>query len=79
MTELESQTYSTSWHPEIEHASIPQEMRKSLTKMFVSGILLAVRAGDFDGSDEWNRLLPDYEFEGVEKFLGKVWEGKEGE
>jgi hypothetical protein len=47
-----------------------------MAKTFVSGILLAVKAGAFDGSDEWNQLLPDYEFESAEKFLGKVWEGK---
>jgi len=27
-------------------------------------------------SDEWNRLLPDYNFTTVEQFIRQHWEGK---
>ena len=42
----------------------------------VGGISLAIGAGAFDVGDEWNRLLPDYEFTDAKVFLKKAWDGK---
>ena len=42
----------------------------------LAGVLLSSAKGCWDVSDEWNQLMPDYEFTEIEDFLGKVWEGK---
>lgn len=44
--------------------------------MLVSGVLLANSKGSMKVPDDWNRLLPDYEFTGVEEFLVDAWKGK---
>jgi hypothetical protein len=44
--------------------------------MALIGMQLAFGEGAFDTGDEWNRLLPDYEFTDVESFLRKAWDGK---
>jgi len=42
----------------------------------VGGISLAIGAGCFDVGDEWNRLLPDFEFTDAKDFLRKAWGDK---
>jgi hypothetical protein len=45
--------------------------------MVLIGFLLSGIHSAWAVSDEWNRLLPDYKFEGAEEFLEKHWKGKE--
>ncbi|KAF6798211.1 NmrA-like family protein [Colletotrichum sojae] len=71
--ELKTGTAKPSWKPIVSHPSIPPEMRESAALSLVSGVLLAYSAGVFQVSDEWNRLLPDFEFTQPEEFLGKAW------
>lgn len=47
-----------------------------MAKGFLSGMLLGISAGVLKVSNEWNRLLPDYEFTRAEEFLTEVWESK---
>lgn len=42
----------------------------------VGSILLGVAAGEFVCSDEWNKLLPDFEFTQAEEYLTKAWMNK---
>jgi hypothetical protein len=44
--------------------------------MGLTGILIGTAKGVYDVSDEWNQLLPDYQFVQVEDFMKKVWAGK---
>jgi hypothetical protein len=75
--DLESGAWSASWLPRISHPAIPPELvSDTLSKTVVSGILLGISAGCFKVSDEWNRLLPDYEFTTAEDFLTEAWTGK---
>lgn len=46
------------------------------SKVIVAGLLLAISAGAYNCSDEWNRLLPDYKFTQPEEFLSEAWRGK---
>lgn len=62
-----------SWFPEVTHPAIPVDQRDALATTLLSGVLLAQSAGDFKVSEEWNKLLPDYEFEKVEDFLHDTW------
>jgi hypothetical protein len=75
-SDFEAGTWETSWIPRVDHPSIPPEQVDFFSKLGVAGISLAISAGAFAVSDEWNRLLPDYEFTALEPFLRGVWEGK---
>jgi hypothetical protein len=69
-------TWTSTWVPKIDHPSIPPDYVETASKTGVAGILLAVKEKAFESGDEWNRLLPDYEFTGAEAFLRKAWAGK---
>jgi hypothetical protein len=75
-SDFETGTWETSWIPRVDHPSIPPEQVDVFSKLGVAGITLAISASAFAVSDEWNRLLPDYEFTALEPFLRGVWEGK---
>jgi hypothetical protein len=46
------------------------------SRVVIAGILLAIGENAFETGDEWNRLLPDYEFTDAEVFLKQAWYGK---
>jgi hypothetical protein len=74
--DLESGAWTSSWVPKLDHPSIPAEQVTMFSRIIVAGILLALSAKCYSCSDEWNRLLPDYEFAQPEEFLSEVWRGK---
>jgi hypothetical protein len=65
-----------SWLPTVDHPGIPREQAKALAPMLVSGMLLGISAGALEVTDEWNRLLPDYQFTQAADFLAEAWRGK---
>lgn len=74
--DLEAGAWETSWTPTVDHPSIPPEQAVVASKYMTSRILLAVNAGSYAVPDQWNNLLPDFEFTPVEKFLTDAWKGK---
>jgi hypothetical protein len=74
--DLKNGTWDASWLPKVEHPSIPPEFVDAFSKKMVGGISLAIGAGCFDVGDEWNRLLPDFEFTDAKDFLRKAWGDK---
>lgn len=44
--------------------------------MMCSSLLLAIHDGALSVSDEWNRLLPEYQFIPIEEFLAEAWQDK---
>lgn len=66
----------SSWIPRYEHPNQTAEQVEFFAKMIATGCLLAGIRKSWVVSDEWNRLLPDYEFTGVEEFLLEHWGGK---
>ena len=66
----------STWLPKVDHPAIPVEQRNALAAGFLSGVLLGMSAGAFSVSDEWNRLLPDYEITRAENFLADAWREK---
>lgn len=74
--ELESGAWETSWIPRLDHPSIPPEQVDMFSKIIVAGLLLAISDKAYICSDEWNRLLPDYEFTQPEEYLFEAWRGK---
>ncbi|KAK3353886.1 NmrA-like family protein [Lasiosphaeria hispida] len=66
----------SSWVPLLEHPAIPKEQAEFFSRIFVTSALQGSLENAWEVSDEWNRLLPDFEFTSVEKFLTEVWAGK---
>jgi hypothetical protein len=66
----------SSWLPKADHPSIRPEEGEALAASFTAGMLLGISAGALSVSDEWNQLLPDYEFTKAEEFLAAAWRGK---
>ncbi|PWY88208.1 NAD(P)-binding protein [Aspergillus heteromorphus CBS 117.55] len=75
-SDLKAGKITTSWAPRFEHPSIPPEQVEVFSAIILAGVLSAISAGDYESSDEWNRLLPDYEFTQPEEFLAEAWRGK---
>ena len=65
-----------SWLPRADHPSFTPEESEALAASFTTGMLLGISVGGLNVSDEWNRLLPDYEFTTAEEFLVAAWRGR---
>ncbi len=65
-----------SWLPTVDHPGIPREQAVALAPMLVAGMLLSISTGSLKVTDEWNRLLPDYQFTQAEDFLAEAWRDK---
>ena len=64
----------SSWLPEpLAHPSIPVKQRAEISKHVLLATLERQTFQAWAVSDEWNKLLPDYKFTGIEEFLAKVW------
>ena len=74
--DLKAGVAGPSWLPKADHPSFTPEEGEALAASFTAGMLLGISAGGLNVSDEWNRLLPDYEFTTAEEFLAKAWRGK---
>ena len=65
-----------SWLPRADHPSFTPEESEALAASFTTGMLLGISVGGLNVSDEWNQLLPNYEFTTAEEFLAEAWRGK---
>ncbi|OWY48027.1 NmrA-like family protein [Alternaria alternata] len=74
--DLNNGTWKTSWVPKVEHPAVQPEFVEAFSKKIVGSFSLAIGAGCFDVGDEWNRLLPDYQFTDAKDFLRKAWRDK---
>ncbi|KAF9871389.1 NmrA-like family protein [Colletotrichum karsti] len=72
-SDLLAGTVNASWMPKITHQSMSPEAAEALAPVLLSGILLGFENGNFSTTDEWNKLLPEYEFTQPEEFLSKAW------
>ena len=54
------------------HAASPEQVQAFLG-VALKSILIGMHRGAYDVTDEWNRLLPEYQFTRVEDFVKKVW------
>ncbi|KAJ4223335.1 hypothetical protein NW759_005968 [Fusarium solani] len=74
--DLKAGVVMSDWKLKIEHPAIGAEQAEAWGEMVSRCMLLALQAGEVDCSDEWNQLLPGYEFTQAEDFLVKWWDGK---
>ncbi|KAG4416053.1 hypothetical protein IFR04_010816 [Cadophora malorum] len=66
----------SDWIPMMNVKGLAQEQIEFFSKMVLTGFLLCGLHESWMVSDEWNRLLKDYEFESLEHFLERTWGGR---
>ncbi|KAG4267459.1 hypothetical protein FPRO04_12841 [Fusarium proliferatum] len=71
--DLETRNVTTSWYPVIEHQAVPDEMREQMSKGILLEYMASIKRGVWTVSDEWNKLLTDFEFTSAETYLKDVW------
>jgi hypothetical protein len=71
--DLKAGVAKCSWLPIADHPGIPRDQAEALAPMFVAGVLLGISAGVLNVTDEWNQLLPDYQFTQAAEFLSEFW------
>ncbi|KAF2799375.1 NAD(P)-binding protein [Melanomma pulvis-pyrius CBS 109.77] len=78
LDDLENGELKTSWILGKRHKAFAGDDDEAarMLKTVLIGMLLSSTKGAWDVSDEFNRLLPDYNFTQAEDFLTQVWEGK---
>lgn len=76
LEDLQRGELKLDWGLERTHEAVGEGEAEEFKKGVMVGILLGCYLGAWDVSGEVNELFPEYEFEGIEKFLKRVWEGK---
>lgn len=79
LEDLQAGKLTASWTLGARHSSFTDDQADQVAKMkrtVLIGTLLGSAKGAWDVSDEFNRLLPDYQFTQTEDFLTAVWEGR---
>jgi hypothetical protein len=82
--DIERGEMKTSWLPSFSNpnsldfapTAAGEIPREAISKHILSGSLLAISRGAWDVSNEWNQLLPEMKFTGIEEFLRPHWIGK---
>lgn len=74
--DLKGGLMKTTWLPVVDHPAIPPEQAKAFAEMFLAGFSLGMSAGALNTSDEWNKLLPDFQFTQPRPFLTDMWKDK---
>ncbi|KAF1969696.1 NAD(P)-binding protein [Bimuria novae-zelandiae CBS 107.79] len=71
--------WKASWVPVIDHPAMKalgKEALDAMSKHITGRVLLAMEAGGYVVNDNWNRLIPEYQFTKLEPFLTEAWRGK---
>ncbi|OAQ70229.1 hypothetical protein VFPPC_02732 [Pochonia chlamydosporia 170] len=76
MEDLAAGELKTENYPRLDLPSIPEDQVEAFSKTATIGVLISISNGVWNVSDEWNRLLPDYEFTQIEDFIRTAWGGE---
>lgn len=68
--------FKSSWIPIYKHPDQSPEQTKFMSMIIATGTILSGIKKSWVVSDEWNNLLPDYEFTDIDEFLCRHWGGK---
>lgn len=71
--DLRAGVVKAPWLLKLDHPAIPEEAHEVVDPRIVSGVLQGLAAGEWESSDAWNRLLPEFEFTPPEEFLAAAW------
>ena len=74
--DLEAGQFTSPWCPVLAHPSIPVEQLETMSRKINLEALKGIPKGEWVVGDDWNRLLPDFQFKDPIEFLTKWWTGK---
>ncbi|KAK0710643.1 hypothetical protein B0H67DRAFT_667402, partial [Lasiosphaeris hirsuta] len=60
-----------------KYPAVPKNQAELFSRKFVISALQGSLTNAWEVSDEWNQLIPGFEFTSVEKLLTEVWAGKD--
>ncbi|KAL8393692.1 hypothetical protein RB595_003434 [Gaeumannomyces hyphopodioides] len=75
--DIQAGRLETKWKPKMDHPAIEGELAEEVWQQMLAGIMVAVAVGAWDTSDEWNKLLPDMKFTGIEEFLTPLFKSEQ--
>ncbi|KAJ4188996.1 hypothetical protein NW759_016793 [Fusarium solani] len=70
---LEAGNPTVSWFPLVAHPGVPVQLREHVSKAVLVEYVTSVERGAWSVTDDWNKLLPDFEFTSAESYLGSLW------
>ncbi|KAH7018406.1 uncharacterized protein B0I36DRAFT_388623 [Microdochium trichocladiopsis] len=59
--------------PTITHSSVTPEQKEAFEKLLTAGFLMGAARGAYTATREWNEILPDVKFLGIEEYLRSVF------
>lgn len=71
--DLRAGVVKAPWFPKVDHPAVPEETYAAVAPQLVAGVLQGIATGEWESSDAWNRLLPDFKFTQPEEFLTAAW------
>lgn len=71
--DLEEGKLTSSWSLEVPHEAVSEDGAATMLEQVTIGMLLSTAKGAWEGSNEMNRLFPEYQFTNLEEFLNEVW------
>ncbi|CAI6338336.1 unnamed protein product [Periconia digitata] len=74
--DIEKGVLTSEWVPRMTHHAIPEEKRDGFSRDFMVMMMQGVLRGSWEVGTEWNERFKEYEFMGLEEYLGKAFEGK---
>lgn len=74
LEDLKAGKLTASWGLETTHPSVAEEESARMLRLVLIGGLLSCEEGAWDVSDEWNQLLPEFEFTKIEGLHKGLWD-----
>ncbi|KAI3324030.1 NmrA-like family protein [Xylariaceae sp. AK1471] len=71
--DLEAGILTSPWCPVLEHPSIAEKDLESMSRKINVEALRGIVDGEWAVQDQWNRLLPEFQFADPYKFLADWW------
>ncbi|KAL9616941.1 MAG: hypothetical protein Q9160_008211 [Pyrenula sp. 1 TL-2023] len=75
--DLDSGKFLSEWCPILAHPSIPEEQLEPMSRSINLEAMKGVANGEWVVGEEWNKLLPHYQFADPAQFLAKWWLDRE--
>lgn len=66
----------STWVPRFDHPAVAEAQREAFSRHFVVTFARAMEGGKWVVGREWNERYSEYNFMGLEEYLGRAWEGK---
>lgn len=74
--DLDAGDLKTPWCPILAHPAIPKEQLEPMSRKINLEVLKGIADNEWVVGEDWNRLLPAFQFKDPVQFLTKWWAGR---